>query len=47
MRKQVKKVLKKKKTKRTVELRAFKKMSVSDSDQESINGTSSEEKNLN
>ena len=40
---QVKKALKKKKKKRTEELRAFEKMSVSDSDQESINSSSSEE----
>ena len=41
--KQVKKALKQKKRKHTEELYEFKEMSVSDSDQESINSSSSEE----
>ena len=41
--KQIKKALKQKQRKRTEELQTFKKMSVSDSDQESMNNSSSEE----
>ena len=41
--KQIKKALKQKKRKHNRELRAFEKMCVSDSDQESINSSSSEE----
>ena len=43
IKKQVKKGMKQKKRKHTQELRAFEKMSVSDSDQESMNSSSSEE----
>ena len=41
--KQVKKAIKKKKTKHTEELRSFEKISFNDSDQESFNSSSSEE----
>ena len=41
--KQVKKAVKQKKRKRTEELHAFEKMSFSESDQESINSSSSKE----
>ena len=41
--KEVKKAMKKKKKKRTENLRAFEKMSVSDSDQESSDSSSSED----
>ena len=44
--KQVKKAMKKKKKKHTEELRAFKEMSVFDSDQESFNSSSSKEGNV-
>ena len=44
--KQVKKAMKKKKKKRTEELRAFEKMSVSDSDQESSDSSSSKDRQI-